>query len=259
MTTRTTAPAGAPCWNDLWTSDVAGSRRFYADLFGWRAEEPDPNFGGYFMFTRDGVAIAGAMGDMGEAKANDTWKPYLATDDIAKTLAVAEAAGGQVVVPAMPVGDAGIQALLIDPTGATIGVWQPLQFPGFTVLDEPGAPSWFELHTRDYTRALEFYRSVFGWDLTTVGDTDSFRYSTVANPAGAGEVAGIMDASGFLPEGVPAQWGIYWHVDDVQAACTKAGELGGSVIMGPDQTPYGCLAVVTDPAGAQFRLRKPNA
>ena len=65
MTKRGTAPIGAPCWVDLWTSDLEGSRHFYTELFGWVAEEPSPEHGGYFMFTRDGVPIAGGMGDMG--------------------------------------------------------------------------------------------------------------------------------------------------------------------------------------------------
>ncbi len=34
MPAHTTAPAGAPCWVDLWTSDVEGSRRFYGRVFG---------------------------------------------------------------------------------------------------------------------------------------------------------------------------------------------------------------------------------
>jgi predicted enzyme related to lactoylglutathione lyase len=87
MPIRDRAPIGSPCWADLWTSDVEGSRRFYCDVFGWRAEEPSPEFGGYFMFTRDGVPVAGGMGDMGDdMPADDTWKIYLDTDDIAKTL-----------------------------------------------------------------------------------------------------------------------------------------------------------------------------
>ena len=48
MPTRESAPLGAPCWTDLWTSDVEGSRKFYSDLFGWEAQEPSPEFGGYF-------------------------------------------------------------------------------------------------------------------------------------------------------------------------------------------------------------------
>ena len=87
MTTRTAAPAGSPCWTDLWTSDIAGSRAFYPALFGWEAGEPSPEFGGYFMFTRDGIPVAGAMGDMGDLSADNSWKIHLATGDIDATVA----------------------------------------------------------------------------------------------------------------------------------------------------------------------------
>jgi predicted enzyme related to lactoylglutathione lyase len=257
MPTRDTAPIGAPCWTDLWTSDVEGSRKFYSELFGWEAQEPSPEFGGYFMFTRNGVPVAGGMGSMDDMPADDTWKIYLTTDDIAKTLEGAEAAGAQVISPAMAVADLGTQAVLIDPTGAHLGAWQPGTFPGFTVLNEAGAPSWFELHTRDHAVAVAFYRSVFRWETDDVSDTDEFRYTTMRNPKGEGELAGIMDASAFLPDGVPSQWSIYWEVDDATATVAKVKALGGSVVMDVEDTPYGRLATVTDPAGAQFKLRTP--
>src|ERR1019366_443887 len=98
MTTRDSAPLGSPCWAALWTSDVEGSGKFYGEIFGWEAQEPSPEFGGYFMFTRNGVPVAGGMGDMGDMKANNTWKIYLATDDIARTLGAAEAEGAQIVL-----------------------------------------------------------------------------------------------------------------------------------------------------------------
>ncbi len=86
MTTRDRAPLGAPCWTDLFTSDVEGSRKFYSELFGWEALEPSPEFGGYFMFSLNGKEVAGGMGDMGDIKANNAWKVYLQTDDINATL-----------------------------------------------------------------------------------------------------------------------------------------------------------------------------
>jgi len=258
MPTRDSAPVGSPSWTDLWTSDVEGSRRFYGDLFGWEAEEPSPEFGGYFMFTRNGVPTAGAMGEMGDMPATNTWKVYLDTDDLAKTLEAAQAEGAQVISPAMPVADLGSQAVLIDPTGAQLGAWQPGTFPGFSVLNEHGAPSWFELHTREYDRAVAFYRSVFRWDVNPVGDSDDFRYSTMREPGGEGELAGIMDATAFLPDGVPAHWSVYWEVDDVDATVATAKALGGSIVMDAMDTPYGRLATVTDPAGAPFKLRTPN-
>jgi len=256
MPTRSSAPLGSPCWVDLWTSDIEGSRAFYSQLFGWEAQAQNPEFGGYFVFTRDGVDIAGCMGDMGpDMPANDTWKIYLATDDITKTVAAADAAGAQILAPAMPVADLGVQTVLIDPTGAHLGAWQPGTFPGLTVLGEPGAPSWFELHTRDYEGALEFYRSVFHWTTTMVGDTDEFRYSTMDDPGGDDPLAGLMDSSSFLPEGTPPFWSLYWEVEDIDASVIQLESLGGSVVMAAEDTPYGRVATVTDPAGAVFRLR----
>ncbi len=256
MTTRDHAPLGAPCWADLWTSDVDGARRFYGELFGWASGDPDPAHGGYFMFTRDGVDVAGGMGDMGpDLPADDTWKIYLATDDIGRTAAAAADAGAQVVVPPVPVDELGLQAVLHDPAGALLGAWQARRFPGFTVLDEHGAPSWFELFTRDYAGALDFYRSVFGWELQAIGDTDEFGYSVARNPEGDGELAGIMDAAAVLSEGEPAHWSIYWEVDAVDDTVAAVRRLGGTVLAEPQDSPYGRLATVTDPAGARFKLR----
>jgi hypothetical protein len=258
MPTRDRAAIGSPCWTDLWTSDVEGSRKFYSELLGWEANEPSPEFGGYFMFTRNGVPVAGAMGDMGDMPASNTWSIYLATDDIAKTIETAEAAGAQIISAPMAVADLGSQAVLVDPTGAHLGTWQPGTFPGFTVMSEHGAPSWFELLTRDYAAALDFYRSVFGWETDAVGDSDEFRYTTMRDPAGEGELAGIMDAAAFLPDGVPAHWSVYWQVEDLDATVAKLKALGGSVVMDATDTPYGRLASVADPAGAQFKLRRPS-
>jgi predicted enzyme related to lactoylglutathione lyase len=263
MTIRETPPAGVPCWVDLWTSDVPEARRFYGELFGWTAEEPAPEFGGYFGFARDGARIAGAMGAMGEAgtdffmAADDSWKVYWATPDIEATVATAVAAGAEVIGPVMPVGDLGSQAVLRDPTGARLAFWQPGTHPGFTVLDEPGTPSWFELHTRDHDAAVAFYSSVLGLTVDAVGDTDEFRYTTLNGPADCGQVAGIMDATAWLADGEEPHWSIYWCVDDTDTAVARVESLGGSVITPAEDTPYGRIATVADPMGATFRLRTP--
>jgi hypothetical protein len=167
----------------------------------------------------------------------------------------AQAHGAEIVLPAMPVADLGIQTVMVDPTGAQLGAWQPGTFPGFTVLEEHGTPSWFELHTRDHAGAVDFYRTVFHWDTNVAGDSDEFRYTTMRSPEGDVELAGIMDSSSFLPDGVPAHWSIYWEVDDIDATIAKLTALGGSVVAGAQDTPYGRMATVGDPAGAMFKLR----
>jgi predicted enzyme related to lactoylglutathione lyase len=254
-------PVGAPCWADLWTSDIEGSSAFYSALFGWEAQEPSEEFGGYFMFHRDGAPIAGGMGDMGpDMPADNSWKIYLSTDDIGGLHDALAAHGAAALSPPMAVADLGQNMVFTDPNGARLGAWQPGTFPGFAVLEEHGAPSWFELFTRDYAGALDFYRSLFSWRTEVEGDSDEFRYSTLRHPDDAGrQLAGVMDASTFLPEGVPDHWSIYWDVDDIDASVALTRQLGGAVVDGPMDTPYGRMATVTDPTGAQFKLRTPPA
>lgn len=256
MPTRTNAAIGAPAWIDLSTSDPKRARTFYTDLFGWTADEPDEEFGGYFMFSHAGGPIAGCMPSANDPQRQDVWSVYLATDDIDKTLSAAASSGGTVVVPAMPVGDAGTMAFVTDPSGAGIGVWQPKEFFGFATYAETGAPGWWELMTTDYAAAVDFYRNAFRWDTATMGDSDEFRYTV--QMVGELQSAGIMDASGFLPEGVPSHWSVYFAVDDADGALERVGELGGSVTTAAEDTPYGRLATAADPTGAQFKLIGPN-
>jgi len=256
MPTRENAPIGAPCWVDLMTSDTERARAFYGELFGWAAEEPAEEFGGYFNFTKNGVLVGGCMSSGADAPVTDVWSIYLASDDARKTIDTAAANGGQVAVPAMDVGDLGTMAMVSDPGGAVIGVWQPGLHKGFGIFGEAGTPSWFELHTRDFEKAVTFYRDVFHWDTSSVSDTPEFRYTMLVD--GENGLAGIMDASGFLPAGVPAHWSVYFGVDDTDAALATTVDLGGSIVNPAEDTPYGRLATAVDPSGAQFKLVAPN-
>jgi predicted enzyme related to lactoylglutathione lyase len=256
MPIRDKAPIGAPCWVDLATSDTTRSRAFYTELFGWTAGEPAEEFGGYFNFAKDGIRVGGCMASQPGSGIPDTWSVYLATDDVQKTLDTAASDHAQVIVQAMPVGDLGTMAFITDVGGAGIGVWQPGTHPGFGILGEPGAPSWFELHTRDYEASVAFYRNVFRWDTSTVSDTPEFRYTTLKH--GDDMLAGLMDGTGMLPEGAPAQWSVYFGVEDTDGSLEQLVKLGGSVVMGAEDTPYGRLAAAADPTGAQFKLVGPN-
>jgi uncharacterized protein len=73
-------------------------------------------------------------------------------------------------VEPMEVKDKGWMAMLSDPAGAFFGLWQPIGHSGFEVVNEAGAPVYHQLTTRDYGKALDFYRQVFGWHIETVSD-----------------------------------------------------------------------------------------
>ena len=70
--------------------------------------------------------------------------------------------------------------------------------------------------TRDYRTTVDFYREAFSWDTDVLSDTDGFRYTTLRS--GDERLAGIMDATTFLPAGVPSHWIVFFGVADTDAA-----------------------------------------
>lgn len=252
MTHRDAAPTGAPCWIDLYSSDPDKSRAFYGQLFGWTSSDAGPEFGNYITFEKDGQAVGGALRNDGSAGMPDVWSVYLSVDDARKTVELATANGGSVHIPPMDVADLGTMAMIADAGHAGIGIWQPGTFSGFSILGEAGTPVWFELLTREYDAAVAFYRDVFNWDTHTVGGSGEFRYTTLGE--GESQLAGIMDAADVLPEGVPAHWSVYLGTADTDASLARIVELGGSIVRGAEDTPYGRLASAADPTGAMFKL-----
>lgn len=247
-----TLVVGAPCWIDLYSSDTDKATDFYGQLFGWTTESAGPEFGGYFTFLKDGKHVAGCMHNDGQEGYPDAWTVYLTTDDAGRTAAAAAAQGGRILLEPMAVAENGVMAMVVDPGQATIGVWQPGNQKGFDVRNEVGTAAWFELHTRDYDATVDFYRDVFGWDPHTAGDSPEFRYTTLGRDENA--LAGIMDATRFMPEGAPAAWSIYFEVDDTDATLEQVAELGGKILRPAEDTPFGRLAQAADPTGTSFKL-----
>jgi len=135
-------PIGAPCWIDLLTSDASQARDFYNEILGWSAGEPSEQYGGYFMFMRDGVPMAGCMQHTADApgmEGPNQWGVYLSTTDVKATVEKAAAGGGSLRVGPMDIDDLGTEAIVADNAGVRIGAWQANIFPGLSSFAEPGA------------------------------------------------------------------------------------------------------------------------
>lgn len=257
MTSRPVAPPGAPCWVELWTSDIERSRHFYTELFGWQAGDRSPDHGGSLMFTRANIPIAGAEGDRGELRANNTWVPYFATEDIERTLNLATAHGATVRLPATAIDDLGNQAVIADPAGAVTGIWQAGSFPGFTVIHEHGTPSFIAIDVHDAHREIAFYRDVFGWD-PLEEDAEGHHYAGYMDADSNRPIAGIGDEVESLAPGETPHWSVFWQSDDVDTSVLKVSALGGVVVTEAADRGLGRVAQVADPSGARFWLFRPN-
>ena len=232
---------------------VEENMAFYADLFGWSVEEAGEEYGGYITFRLDGRAVAGLGPVMGDGGGN-AWLTYLLVEDAETSEKAALQAGAQLVAPTMTVGEQGRMAVIADPGGAAIGLWDPEQHRGFDLVAEAGAPSWHELYALSYAAQVDFYTRVFGWRTQVLGDTADFRYVTFGDsesPAG-----GVYDADGMLPPGVPSHWVVYFGVADAAAASQRVVELGGIVVRDPWDSEFGRFAQVTDPLGGLFFLHE---
>jgi predicted enzyme related to lactoylglutathione lyase len=253
MPTRDTPFApGTPCWVDLLSSDVEKSKTFYGGLFGWTPETAGDEFGGYVTMHADGYAVAGVMGRMPGMEAPDGWSTYISTADLDATIEAATQSGAQVLSPAMTIGDVGRMALVMDPAGAVVGLWQPLTFFGFTMYNEHNAVTWDEHHSKNFAASLAFYETLFGWSMEKTSDTDDFRY--YQGQIDGHTVAGLMDSHAFLPAAASSYWAVYFSVVDADRAVAKAVELGGSVLRPPEDTSFGRVADLVDSTGAGFKV-----
>ena len=111
---------------------------------------------------------------------------------------------------------------------------------------------WHELLSRDPAKSVDFYQTAFDFDVEVL-TRDSERSYQVLWSTGAPR-AGIIQNP--FSDRVSA-WIPYIRVEDPAAMAARAAELGGRVVIAPeDAIRKGTLAVVVDPSGAPLALQK---
>jgi len=243
-----------PCWIDLASSDPDGAAAFYAALFGWTVEKGGPETGFYQMCYLDGDAVAGLSGPPPGASARG-WQPYLKSDDIEASFRAVEASGGSPLLGPHQVLELGYMAGVTDQTGASIGLWQPLEFEGMQRVGEPGAYIWSELVTSDVQTSVAFYNAAFGLRPLdeVVGETEACQLATEEMP-----IVGVVAKAEALAD-QPDRWEVYFVVDSLEDACVVALANGGRVDDEPVGLPFGRIQHLTDPFGASFGILQMTA
>ena len=240
---------GSFCFAELHTANVEAAKRFYGDLLGWTTADSPAD--GYTMFQVDGKDVAGLRRVEQSAS---RWIPFLSVPSADAVSAKALQLGAAVVTPAADTRNLARTAVLRDPAGGLLGLWEARDHQGAALLDEPGSLWWAELLTREVAVAKTFYSNLLGWRAV---DTLKYgiRYSVFK--------AGDESLAGLLPIG--ADWGAvspYWQVlfavKDCDALVARAKTAGGSLVFGPNDVPNaGRAAIVSDPHDAVFVLMQP--
>lgn len=257
---------GTPCWVDLTSPDLVASARFYGELFAWDTARGGGAgvSGGYQSFLLQDHDVAGLAPLIDDEP--PAWTMYVAVASVDEASARVRAEGGTSLAAPVDMGDLGRMALVTDPAGAVLGLWEAREHLGAGLVDAPGAMCWNQLACREVDAARDFYGAVFGW----VGITSPYETSTYTTwylngrdpgrePWGAGgvgrAVAGMVEMDRSWPRDLPAHWLVCFAVDDCDRVADTVGDLGGEVSVEPlDVADVGRLAILGDPHGAVFAV-----
>ncbi|NDU76917.1 VOC family protein [Actinomadura sp. DSM 109109] len=116
----------AMIWVELAARDVEGACRFYGEVFGWTAVERDHDGSPYTYWKIDGRDVAGLTRIDGSWPAEEPshWTPFFWTVDCDVFTDRAAGLGATVRTPPTD-HDLGRFCVLVDPTGARLGLFTP--------------------------------------------------------------------------------------------------------------------------------------
>ncbi|MFS3126800.1 VOC family protein [Nocardioides sp. Bht2] len=237
---------GEPAWVELCSSAPQRSGAFYSALFGWGCRT-EPLRSGDYLLCHDGADdVAGIIdADLLHSGRQHGWITYFAVDDLENALSRAQTLGGTVQLEPRYLPAAGTGATVLDPTGATLGLYQAETRTGVARLNALGTLCWNELATGDPDGSADFYQGLFGFDREERESARGQRYSVLSLEGDP--VAGLLAMESAWPNEVPARWMPYFRVADLASSIARVRELGGTSLLGPVPSPYGPLHVVDDP------------
>ena len=122
---------GEFCWNELATSDLQKAKDFYGKVFGWEFVEKKMGETTYTMIKVNGKDNGGmwAIPKDKQQEIPPHWMSYILVENIEASLEKAKKNGATVLKPITTLEDAGKFAIITDPTGAHIALWQSLNKP----------------------------------------------------------------------------------------------------------------------------------
>jgi uncharacterized protein len=108
---------------ELNTTDTTQAKSFYGELFDWELEDmPISDF--TYTMIRVGEGTGGGIMKQLMPGAPSAWLPYVLVDDVDEATSQAKSLGATIMKDATEVKDMGRFSIIVDPTGAALGLWE---------------------------------------------------------------------------------------------------------------------------------------
>jgi len=105
---------------ELQTQDPAKAKKFYKGLFDWEINDMPMDY----SLIEVGEGTGGGMMKNPVPGTPSTWRAYVLVADVAASMKRAKELGGTVVKDKTEVPGMGWFGVIVDPTGAALGLWQ---------------------------------------------------------------------------------------------------------------------------------------
>lgn len=109
---------------ELNTTDAPKAKAFYAKLFDWKMEDTPMGPGGTYTMIDVGEGTGGGLMKHPVPNAPSAWLAYVLVDDVRAATKKAQSLGAAVAKDVTEVPNFGWFSVIVDPTGAALGLWQ---------------------------------------------------------------------------------------------------------------------------------------
>ena len=110
---------------ELNTTDVDKAKSFYGNLFDWELEDVEMGPSGAYTMIKTGKGTGGGILKRPMPGEPSVWLAYVEVDDIGSATEKAKSLGATIIKNSVEVPGAGWLSIIVDTTGAALGLWKP--------------------------------------------------------------------------------------------------------------------------------------
>ena len=243
-------PRGSFVWADLVPGDQDRAIAFYVELLDWWTLKAAPEDGGYALAFLGEQGLEATVGGISKTIPGvpPVWTPYLATDAIDHTVALAEEHGGRVIMPVHEAEGMGRVAIVTEPTGVPFGLWESTVNDGFGATPGPGVFVGLEFSVPDAAATAVFFSTLFGLQSTRVDEQADRIYHRLAMPGEEQPQFAVHERADAVTSA------LYIQIADADEATARIARAGGELTGEPIRQPFGTVLELLDTEGATVRL-----